>query len=293
MKFLNIQKELMRLRINFIAQLKCHGLHSHLKHADRSFEHHNWIITLPYNYYYLCSEIDIQFIRKLAVINALYGCYFMIEDDMLDEYHLPPRIYRKILSNYCKARSMRNLAIGQMISLCGEGIFEYIFEYEHRYYDSLLLEKCGKPLAGLHSCFLENIDALGEKAIPAVIPFAVFCIKNNCEHKLDQCEQLIKRYHIAHQIYDDLRDFDKDILRPDKSWLIFHLEQKMKMKITDARQIRSHLRTSNYAHVLIERIQCELIEAKSLAKSLNFYYLLDCIEYLDTLVVNYSKKVRS
>lgn len=287
MKALHLINEISILKNNFLSQLKEYNLNVKLGNADQSFSHLNWIITLPFNYYYLFSGVDISLIRKLAIINALYGYYFMIEDDLLDEYHQPPKKYKLILTKYCAAQTVRNLAIGQMISLCGSDIYGHIYDYEYRYYQSLFLEKRGKPIPGSDFSLAANLDFLGEKAIPAVTPFAVFCIIFNCENKLYAYEQLIKKYHIAHQIYDDLMDIKQDIKRPDKSWLIRLIQEKIKRKITNPEHIIQFFRETNYDLELIDLIQSNLTEAKYLSLQLRFRHLTENISHLKMLAGNY------
>ena len=287
MKALHLINEISILKNNFLSQLKEYNLNVKLGNADQGFSHLNWIITLPFNYYYLFSGVDISLIRKLAIINALYGYYFMIEDDLLDEYHQPPKKYKLILTKYCAAQTVRNLAIGQMISLCGSDIYGHIYDYEYRYYQSLFLEKRGKPIPGSDFSLAANLDFLGEKAIPAVTPFAVFCIIFNCENKLYAYEQLIKKYHIAHQIYDDLMDIKQDIKRPDKSWLIRLIQEKIKRKITNPEHIIQFFRETNYDLELIDLIQSNLTEAKYLSLQLRFRHLTENISHLKMLAGNY------
>jgi hypothetical protein len=290
MKALHLKQEISILKNNFLSQLKEYNLNVKMENTDQSFSHLNWIITLPFNYYYLFSDVDISLIRKLAIINALYGYYFMIEDDLLDEYHQPPKKYKLILTKYCAAQTVRNLAIGQMISLCGPDIYGYIYEYEYRYYRSIFIEKRGKPIPGSDISFAANLDFLGNKAIPAVTPFAAFCIVFNCEYKLDAYEQLIRKYHIAHQIYDDLMDFKQDVKRPDKSWLIRHIQEKMKRKITNPGHIVQFFRETNYDLELIDLIQSNLTEAKYLSLQLRFTHLTENISRLEKLSGNYVPK---
>ena len=290
MKALHLIKEISILKNNFLSQLEENNLNVKLGKTDQSFSHLNWIITLPFNYYYLFSDVDISLIRKLAIINALYGYYFMIEDDLLDEYHQPPKKYKLILTKYCAAQTVRNLAIGQMISLCGSDIYGHIYDYEYRYYRSLFLEKRGKPIPGSDISFAANLDFLGEKAIPAVTPFAAFCIIFNCENKLYEYEQLIMKYHIAHQIYDDLADIKQDVKRPDKSWLIRHIQEKIKRKITRPEQIVQFFRQTNYDLELIDLIQSNLTEAKCLSLQLKFTHLTDNIIHIEKLAGNYVPK---
>ncbi len=290
MKALHLINEISILKSNFLSQLKENNLNVELGKTDQSFSHLNWIITLPFNYYYLFPGVDISLIRKLAIINALYGYYFMIEDDLLDEYHQPPQKYKLILTKYCAAQTVRNLAIGQMISLCGSDIYGHIYEYEYRYYQSLFLEKRGKPIPGSDISFAANLEFLGDKAIPAVTPFAVFCIIFNCEYKLDAYEKLIKKYHIAHQIYDDLQDIKQDAKRPDKSWLIRHVQEKIKRKITNPEHIVQFFRETNYDLELINLIQSNLIEAKCLSLQLRFTHLTENISHLEKLAGSYIPK---
>jgi len=290
MKSLHLKQEISILKNNFLSQLNEYNLNVKMRKTDQSFSHLNWIITLPYNYYYLFPGIDISLIRKLAIINALYGYYFMIEDDLLDEYHQPPQKYKLILTKYCAAQTVRNLAIGQMISLCGSDIYGHIYDYEYRYYQSLFLEKRGKPIPGSDISLATNLDFLGEKAIPAVIPFAAFCIIFNCENKLYAYEQLIKKYHVAHQIYDDMMDIYQDVKRPDKSWLIRHIQEKIKKKITNPEHIIQFFQETNYDLELIDLIQSNLTEAKHLSLQLRFTHFTENINHLKKLTESYVPK---
>lgn len=287
MKNINLAKELDLLKENFILQVQVNKLNVELGKIDQSFKSQNWIITLPFNYYYAIPDADIQIIRKLAVINALYGYYFMIEDDMLDEYHLPTHTYKKLITKYCAAQTLRNLAIGQLIDLCGPDIYGYIYEYENRYYQALFSEK-RRSVDKIYGKIVPDI--LGEKAIPAIIPFAAFCLINNCEYKLDLCEELIGKYHTAHQIYDDLMDIHRDIKKPDKSWLIKYIESEKNEPLTGADQVWRFFKESEFDLDLIEQIQFYLIEARCLNQQLKFVFLAENIRYLQSLVNKYRQR---
>jgi hypothetical protein len=283
MKTLNLIEEISFLKNNFMAQIKEYGLLVHIKPDDLSFSYWNWIITLPFNYYYLVPRPNLSLIRKLAVINALYGYYFMTEDDVLDEYHLPVEKYKIFLTKYCAVKALRNLAIAQMISLSGPDTYDYIYKYESRYYQSLFFEKKVYPRSVTSMSFTNSIEILGEKAIPAVIPFAVLCILKKCEHYIEPLEILIKKYHIAHQILDDWQDIEPDLQRPEKSWLVNHMRGKMGSEINKPEQIRNFINDTKYDLEIFELIQSNLTAAKNLAKDLKFVHFLENIKHLENL----------
>jgi transposase len=285
MKTLNLLEEIALLKNNFIAQIKEYDLPLQIKPADTSFSYWNWIITLPYNYYYLVPNTNKSIIRKLAVINALYGYYFMTEDDVFDEYHLPAEKYKIILTKYCATKGIRNLAIAQMISISGSDIYDYVYKYESTYYQSLFLEKKGYPRSGSSQSIENSIELLGEKAAPAVIPFATFCILQQCEHYIEPVEILIKRYHIAHQIFDDWQDIERDVKRPEKSWLVNHIQEEMGSEINDPRKIRKFIRGTNFNLQILELIRSNLAEAKRLVKDLKFVHFEENISHLENLAV--------
>ena len=286
MKTLNLIKEIALLKNIFIAQIKEYDLPLQIKPADMSFSYWNWIITLPFNYYYLVPNINKSIIRKLAVINALYGYFFMTEDDVFDEYHLPVEMYKIILTKYCAVHGLRNLAIAQMIAISGSDTFDYIYKYESKYYQSLFLEKKGYPRSVSSQSIENRVELLGEKAAPAVIPFATFCILQQCEHYIELGEILIKRYHIAHQIFDDWQDIELDVIRPEKSWLVNYIQEEMGSEINDPKQIRNFIRGTNFNLQILELIRSNLTEAKRLVKDLKFVHFEENILHLENLAVN-------
>ncbi len=161
-----------------------------------------------------------ELIRKLALINSILGQFYFREDQVLDEYHLLPGEYKKYLLALCESRIFRNLAIGQLIYLCGEKIYSYLYEYEKKYYNALIHEK--KPGINDPGSVLkhQNLLYLGHKVIPICITFAGFCLIEDIPDKIPACEKMVINYHIAHQLYDDLKDARQDLQKPDRSYLL-------------------------------------------------------------------------
>ena len=126
---------------------------------------------------------------------------------------------------------------------------------------------------------------MGEKAAPAVIPFATFCILQQCEHYIELGEILINKYHIAHQIFDDWQDIELDVIRPEKSWLVNYIQEEMGSEINDPKQIRNFIRGTNFNLQILELIQSNLTEAKRLVKDLNFVHFEENISHLENLAV--------
>ena len=286
MKTFNLTEELALLKNNCIAQIKKYNLPLQIKPADMSFSYWNWIITLPFNYYYLVPNIHKSLIRKLAVINALYGYYFMAEDDVFDEYHLLPEKYKIILAKYCAVKGLRNLSIAHLLSISGPDIYDYVYKYESLYYHTLLSEKRADPSFNEPKSIENSIVLLGEKAAPAIIPFAAFCILNKCEQYIESGELLIKKYHIAHQIYDDWQDIELDLRRPEKSWLINYFSRETGSELNDPREIRNIISCKNNNLQILELICSYLAEARGLVKKLRFVHFDENIRHLENLAIN-------
>lgn len=280
---LNITEELKVLKRNIYKYLGEHNIRIDPDKTDMSFNPHNWIITFPFNFYALEDNAKIIDVRKIAVINALYGYYFICEDDILDEYGLPAREYNLLIQKYCAAHVFRNYAIDQLISFSGSAIYDFINEYENQYYQTLLNEK--KFSAGILAT--PGLSSLGLKAIPICIPFAAFCLKFNCIKYLKHCEKLVKNYHIAHQLYDDLIDIHSDFNKPDGSWILKNIFEQSGRCLQNVDEITGFFKETNYDNHIIKKIKSHLVDARKFAYSLNFSQFIDHIEYLDHLADSY------
>lgn len=126
---LNIDKELEILENNFTNHVN-QFLGKELYVKDSTFQKNNWLITFPFNFIFLDKNVSIEIVRKIAIINAFYGVYFLKEDDVLDDYNQQPNEYKNCLIKMCGAHNYSNLAKGQLITLCGIDIYDYIFKYE-------------------------------------------------------------------------------------------------------------------------------------------------------------------
>jgi hypothetical protein len=283
MKNFNLTEEITRLKNNFIAQMTAYDLPLRIKPDDMSFSYWNWIITLPFNYYYLVPNTHKSLIRKLAVINAMYGYFFMTQDDVFDEYHLPAIRYKMILTKYCAVQDLRNLAIAQMITISGSRIFNYIYKYESKYYQSLLNEKINYSGSEKSMSIENSLNLIGEKASPAIIPFSAFCILMKCEHFIQLGETMIKKYHIAHQIFDDWQDIEQDVTRPEKSWLLHHICTEIGSELNHPGEIRNFIKDTKYNLDIFELICSNLAAAKDVAKSLKFVHFEENIRHLERL----------
>lgn len=246
--------------------------------ADNSFRPNNWLITFPYNFALSFKDESPELIRKLAVINAIYLVFFLRQDDVLDEYHLPREQYRDLLLKMCNAHSLRNLAIGQLLHLCGNDVYSHLYAYEHKYYNALIWEK-SQQLVTLESMLEEkNLKWLGYKLMPLGLTFAGFCIKVGSLEKITLCENLIVHYHIAKQMSDDIIDLDKDLYKPDKSYLIRACEQSLQCTDLTVPIIKDTLIVRGFDKKILATIGHHLDKARKYALELEFRVFLEHIE---------------
>lgn len=141
---------------------------------DATFQTDNWVINFPLNFYNAVDAEELNLVRKLSLINSLYCFYLLREDDVFDEYHLPKEVFRKFIVATCHSHLLRNLAIGQLLHLCGPEIYSHVFQYEKKYYEALSFEK--NMGYNLKNTFDESaLNILGDKLIPLCLTFAAFC----------------------------------------------------------------------------------------------------------------------
>ncbi|MCK9280791.1 MAG: hypothetical protein M0P71_09225 [Melioribacteraceae bacterium] len=279
------------LKKNF---LKClSGLNtpeiSHLS-LDATFQPDNWLINFPFNFYHNSDLQESNLIRKLSLTNALYCFYILREDDVFDEYHLPKKVFRRIIIAACHSRQLRNMAIGQLLHLCGTEIYPYVFRYEKKYYNALSFEK--REHSSLKNNFDENtLNILGEKLIPLCLPFVAFCQLKNCVDKIPLCEELIMSYHIAKQLYDDLSDIKDDILKPDLSYLIKVCCSGNPSGKNSLNSVLEIMYNSGIDYKTIELIDYHTIRAENIAHKLNFMLFIREIKNLRMLAHNYKRIV--
>lgn len=269
---INIEHEVKLLEANFLNQIKPY-FYPELNHKnDKTFRSGNWIITFPYNYIQTKNDCSLDLIRKLAVINLIYVYSFFKEDDVLDEYHLPKNKYKQLLVKMCESRTFRNLAIGQLINLCGSEIFDYIFEYEKKYYNALIFEKSESNISLKNMLNKSNLLYLGYKVLPLCITFAAYCLMENMKEKIKLCEDLIVNYHIAHQLYDDLWDLPEDIKKPDLSYTLKSFKNHLKKNNITSKDIDHLLKQKDVKTKMVNTALKYLDVSKNYASELHFEY---------------------
>jgi len=271
---INIEHEVKLLETNFLNQIEPY-FNPELNHKnDKTFRSGNWIITFPYNYIQTKNDCSLELIRKLAVINAIYVFSFFREDDVLDEYHLSKNKYKQLLVEMCESRTFRNLAIGQLIHLCGSEIFDYIFEYEKKYYNALIFEKSMKNISLKNMFNKSNLLYLGYKVLPLYVTFTAYCLMENMKEKITLCEDLIVNYHIAHQLYDDIWDISEDLKKPDLSYTLKTFKKHLKKNEITARDIDYLMEQKDVKTKMINSARQYLHISKNYANELHFEYFL-------------------
>ena len=287
---LDLNSELDLLRTNFLQQIRLNGISLRTGSGDMSFMPSNWIITFPYNYYYLTEDVDLELIRKLALINMLYGYYIFAEDDVLDEKQSFADKYHTIILNFCAAHPLRNLAIGFMLELCGPRIYHFIYDYERAYYMALIKEKLPSNPENFNLKSFSGMSVLGLKGIPICIPFAAFCLIKNLDRYIPRCEDLVMNYHIAHQLYDDFIDLKKDVFKPDQSWLIKYISGQLGKVRADQEDISQFLASTNISCQVGSLINNHLSRAIQMAGNLKFFHFQAQIREFRQNMSNFSLK---
>ena len=286
---MNIKSEMKRLEANFYNNLKIYSKSDKIHRKDKTFREDNWIMNFPFNYHFFGGNSSIDVIRKLSLVNALYGTFFLREDNVLDEYHTPKSVYQDYILKMCEAHTLRNLAIGQLLHLCGDKIYEYIFEYEKMYYHAIIHEKSLNNVSLENMLQNENLVFLGHKAILLIITFCAFCLLRDIIDKIPICENLILNYHIAHQLNDDLMDLKNDMEKPDQSYVIKAFKTSSNLDNISLNDIKELLFEKNYDYKIIEQIGSYLNIAEPFAQKLNFQLFLKQINRLKRKVDNYRR----
>ena len=285
---LDLAEELDLLRNNFLQQVRLNGIRMDTVTGDSSIDSSNWVVTFPYNYFYIGNDPDIDFIRKLALINLLYGFYIFTEDDILDEKLTSPDNYQAMVTKFCAMRPLRNLAIGFLLELCGSAIYQYIYDYEYAYYRALLKER--QP-TGNNKCSLNSgpaLTVLGMKSIPLCIPFAAFCLVTGRGGYIPDCESLVLHYHIAHQLFDDIIDLNRDVQKPDQSWLIRYIAGQLASLRIDKEDICAYLRDTNLFNDIKFLINSYLDRSVHVAEKLAFHHFIEHVRSFRGVLENFS-----
>jgi hypothetical protein len=249
---------------------------------DRTFREENWIVVFPFNF----SERS-EIISTLALLNSLYVTFFLREDDVLDEYHVPPGEFRLYTLRHCEAQQFRGYAVQELIHRCGNAIMPYLARYEQMYYHALIWEKtlCANDISLEAIGNPEHCEQLGRKIMPLCLSFAAYSILTGTEERIGNCEELLVRYHAAHQLFDDMSDLLRDAAKPDKSYLLRALEhhgiEGASLTADNARKIL--IETGIAAQVITVSDRC-LRVAREKAEVLNFTLMLQQIQRLERKV---------
>lgn len=284
---LDIEREICLLKTNVLNVLSTNSCFYEMYDFanDSTFRSTNWLITFPYNF--LSIELNniskeqlIECVRKLAVINVLYGSFFLREDTVLDDYNISYDEYRKLLIRMCYSHILHKLAIGQLLKLCGIKIYSCIFNYEKKYYEALTWEKKIESLTPEELLLPENLKYLGWKICPLVISFAAFCTLFNIQEKIPICEELLIKYHIAHQLFDDIKDFEKDLTKPDYSCLIKTFMSVNGFNEVSKQKFKEWITNDKFIDEVIRVINDNLICAEKIAHELCFEFFEQQIKHL-------------
>lgn len=288
---LNLAKELSILEKNYYLQLEQHNVNYRIFYKkDNTFRTGNWVITFPYNFYKIKNKkISIEIIRKLAVINSIWGQYYFREDCVLDEYHSPVKIYRSYLVEMCQARILRNLAVGQLLYLCGNDIYNYVFEYEKKFYNALIFEKNNNDITLNNMLDYDNLIFLGHKIMPLCITFTAFCLLEGNKEKIPVGEKLVINYHIAHQLYDDCMDFSQDIKKPDMSYILKSLKNHLNNNELTINDIKNMFNKTNIRKKIVNVMGHYLSVSRKYAQQLRFDLLLLKIKDLERKVQKFDR----
>lgn len=243
-----------------------------------SFREENWLITFPFNYSLFSNSFEIELIRKLAVINSLYLVFFFWEDDVFDEYHLQTKEYKNYLLKMCMGHQFKNLALGQLIHLCGNEVYKYFNNYEQIYYDTIYWEKTINTITLENMLTEENLSFLGKKLLPLGITFSGFCLMNNTPEKIETCEKLLINYHIAKQLSDDIIDLRDDLLKPDYSYVIKSCMNSSGKNHLSYADIKKVINDRDYKSAIYDSIQNHLTTAQYLCNELDFHIFNKHIE---------------
>lgn len=274
----DLKEEMKLLENNYYNQLKIHFNLIDFKRSQFTFRKDNWLLTFPFNFY---NNGSLELIRKLALINSFYLSYFLAEDDVVDDYNMPILEFREIIKKFLKMRSLNNLAIGQFLNVFGQEFYEYIFDYEDKYYCALRFEKNSLENISLDN-MLENsnLKYLGYKLMPLCVCYAGYCLNQDHKENIGLCEELIINYHIAKQLYDDFVDLDEDFQKPDLSYLIKACKVILTKNEFSVDSIKQVLIKNSFYKNYFFTINKYLDEAENIAKKLNFIIFVKEIQWL-------------
>lgn len=274
----DLKEEMKLLENNYYNQLKIHFNLIHFKRSQFTFRKDNWLLTFPFNFY---NNGSLELIRKLALINSFYLSYFSAEDDVVDDYNKSMFEFREIIKKFLKMRSLNNLAIGQFLNLFGQEFYEYIFDYEDKYYRALRFEKNSLDNISLDNMLEEcNLKYLGYKLMPLCVCYAGYCLNQDRKGNIALCEELIINYHIAKQLYDDFVDLDEDFQKPDLSYLIKACKLNLKKNEFSVESIKQILSQNSFYKNYFSTINKYLDKAEIIAKKLNFIIFVKEIQWL-------------
>jgi len=274
----DLKEEMKLLENNYYNQIKIHFKLIDFKRSQFTFREDNWLLTFPFNFY---NNGSLEFIRKLALINSFYLSYFLAEDDVVDDYNSSIYEFREIIKKFLKMRSLNNLAIGQFLNLFGQEFYEYIFDYEDKYYRALRFEKDSLENISLDNMLDEsNLKYLGYKLMPLCVCYTGFCLKHGKKGNIALCEELIIHYHIAKQLYDDFVDLSEDFQKPDLSYLIKACKLILTKNEFSVDSIKQLLLQNSFYKNYFSIINNHLDKAANIAKKLNFIIFVKEIQWL-------------
>ncbi len=282
----DIQTEMQKLKINVEFNIRRYCDKNVPDDLMKSFREDNWLLTFPYNFTGLLKD-ESDLIRKIAVINCLYLGTFLKEDFLLDDYNSTNEVFGEGVRAYCYSKLLNVLAMRQYVYHCGEIILKYLFNYEEIYYSSLFKEKNIKKLSLNEAFNPQNLLFLGQKLLPLVTSFAGYCIIKDKESLIPKCEEMIINYHIAKQLYDDLKDLKEDFYKPDRSYLIKLILGMDKKCISDIRETYEVIINKKLDIIILDNMRKYLKAALLKAEDLKFEIFKREILSLTNLVDNY------
>ena len=285
----NLEKEIKILENNYANQVK-NTLYKKYSGSKNTFRESNWLITFPFNFLFTEKKVEIAVVRKIATINAIYGFFFLREDAVLDEYHKSQPEYKNILISMCDAQNFRNLAIGQLLYLCGTDIYDYIFKYEKVYYDALIFEKVNDDINFKNMFDYKNLLHLGHKLMPLCTSFVAFCFFERRTENIQICEKMLINYHIAYQLYDDILDIKKDLMEPDLSYTLRAIKNSQKLEEIILSDVELIFRSTGIVKKISRNIEHYLGLSKKYAEQLNFTLFLSQIKRVEQSLQILKKK---
>jgi len=186
----------------------------------------NLYTYFPFLFRHAFPELRRDALQKLSLMGLFYLYHFLIDDISIDEKAGRPSRLAILVSDGCHLKALEILG-----SLYGSRPFPWAYHKTlHREYTTAMLLEA-KYQGGIHNEYTREdmfrISA-GKSAMAKIILIAM-CNLTNHDNYIKTLTRSLNRYYIGDQLFDDFRDWKKDLRAGNYSYFITQVINSCKL----------------------------------------------------------------